>query len=226
MCVCVWWKSLNLSAAILSSFALSQTLRQWSLVMFSSLIPTLHWLIYWLRLYKKTQKTIHAFQDSVTHVLHDWNPLIHKIKLCGFCVYSHIHHNSCAFKVGMICIIWPSFLAWHLCCGAGGNSDSVFDVAKTVGTIIIAKPLDAEQCSFYNMTVQATDGTNTAYTQVPLFLYFSIAYSLVHFNWFCSTVLCQNVEKISKCGLYCLLKLENIHQIGIGTYDQIDKNHV
>ncbi|XP_026048442.1 protocadherin Fat 3a isoform X5 [Astatotilapia calliptera] len=54
------------------------------------------------------------------------------------------------------------------CSSEGGNSDSVFDVAKTVGTIIIAKPLDAEQCSFYNMTVQATDGTNTAYTQIHI----------------------------------------------------------
>uniref|UniRef100_A0A8C9WZ58 FAT atypical cadherin 3a n=1 Tax=Sander lucioperca TaxID=283035 RepID=A0A8C9WZ58_SANLU len=49
-----------------------------------------------------------------------------------------------------------------------GNSDSVFDVEKAVGTIIIAKPLDAEQRSFYNLTVQATDGTNTAYTQVHI----------------------------------------------------------
>ncbi|XP_070826257.1 protocadherin Fat 3a isoform X7 [Chaetodon trifascialis] len=47
-----------------------------------------------------------------------------------------------------------------------GNSDSVFDIEKAVGTIIIAKPLDAEQRSLYNLTVQATDGTNTAYTQV------------------------------------------------------------
>lgn len=49
----------------------------------------------------------------------------------------------------------------------GGNSDSVFHVDKTVGTIIIAKPLDAEQQPFYNLTVQATDGTKTTHTQVP-----------------------------------------------------------
>ncbi|XP_069022574.1 protocadherin Fat 3a isoform X8 [Embiotoca jacksoni] len=51
---------------------------------------------------------------------------------------------------------------------AGGNSDSVFDVEKAVGTIIIARPLDAEQRSFYNLTVQATDGTNTAAAQVHI----------------------------------------------------------
>jgi protocadherin Fat 1/2/3 len=35
-----------------------------------------------------------------------------------------------------------------------------------MGTIVIAKPLDAEQRSFYNMTVEVTDGTNMATTQV------------------------------------------------------------
>ena len=35
-----------------------------------------------------------------------------------------------------------------------------------MGTIIIARPLDAEQRSFYNMTVEVTDGTNMATTQV------------------------------------------------------------
>ncbi|XP_035989151.1 protocadherin Fat 3a isoform X5 [Fundulus heteroclitus] len=49
---------------------------------------------------------------------------------------------------------------------AGGNSDNVFEVEKTAATIIIAKPMDAEQHSFYNLTVLATDGTNIAYTQV------------------------------------------------------------
>ncbi|KTG47058.1 hypothetical protein cypCar_00009390 [Cyprinus carpio] len=42
----------------------------------------------------------------------------------------------------------------------------MFDVEKGVGTIVIAKPLDAEQRSFYNLTVEVTDGTNIAYTQV------------------------------------------------------------
>ncbi|XP_077421706.1 protocadherin Fat 3a isoform X1 [Vanacampus margaritifer] len=51
---------------------------------------------------------------------------------------------------------------------AGGNTDSVFDVEKAMGTIIIARPLDAEQRSFYNLTVQATDGVNIAYTQVHI----------------------------------------------------------
>lgn len=44
--------------------------------------------------------------------------------------------------------------------------DSMFDVEKGVGTIVIAKPLDTEQRSFYNLTVEVTDGTNIAYTQV------------------------------------------------------------
>uniref|UniRef100_A0A8C2BHM0 FAT atypical cadherin 3a n=1 Tax=Cyprinus carpio TaxID=7962 RepID=A0A8C2BHM0_CYPCA len=46
----------------------------------------------------------------------------------------------------------------------GGDVDSMFDVEKGVGTIVIAKPLDAEQRSFYNLTVEVTDGTNIAPT--------------------------------------------------------------
>ncbi|XP_010074404.1 PREDICTED: protocadherin Fat 3, partial [Pterocles gutturalis] len=48
----------------------------------------------------------------------------------------------------------------------GGNYDSSFDAEKGVGTIVIAKPLDAEQRSIYNMSVEVTDGTNIATTQV------------------------------------------------------------
>ncbi|XP_057206378.1 protocadherin Fat 3a isoform X2 [Triplophysa rosa] len=50
----------------------------------------------------------------------------------------------------------------------GGDTDSTFDVEKGVGTIVIAKPLDAEQRSFYNLTVEVTDGTNVAHTQVHI----------------------------------------------------------
>lgn len=35
-----------------------------------------------------------------------------------------------------------------------------------MGTIVLAKLLDAEKQSHYNFTVQVTDGTNTATTQV------------------------------------------------------------
>ncbi|XP_067306295.1 protocadherin Fat 3a isoform X1 [Pseudorasbora parva] len=54
------------------------------------------------------------------------------------------------------------------CSTEGGDVDSMFDVEKGVGTIVIAKPLDAEQRSFYNITVEVTDGTNIAYTQVHI----------------------------------------------------------
>ncbi|XP_046699501.1 protocadherin Fat 1a isoform X1 [Silurus meridionalis] len=48
----------------------------------------------------------------------------------------------------------------------GGNSDSRFDVGKASGTLMVARPLDAEQKSNYNLTLEATDGTNTVSTQV------------------------------------------------------------
>ncbi|XP_066574333.1 protocadherin Fat 1a isoform X3 [Amia ocellicauda] len=48
----------------------------------------------------------------------------------------------------------------------GGNYDSRFDVGKGSGTIIVARPLDAEQKSNYSLTVEATDGTRSISTQV------------------------------------------------------------
>ncbi|KAJ8383115.1 hypothetical protein SKAU_G00038930 [Synaphobranchus kaupii] len=50
----------------------------------------------------------------------------------------------------------------------GGNFDSRFDVNKGSGTVIVARPLDAEQKSNYNLTVEATDGTNSISTQVSI----------------------------------------------------------
>lgn len=61
----------------------------------------------------------------------------------------------------------------------GGNYDSSFDAEKGVGTIVIAKPLDAEQRSIYNMTVEVTDGTNVATTQVEYHLPFLTSFSFV-----------------------------------------------
>ncbi|XP_064191064.1 protocadherin Fat 1a isoform X3 [Anguilla rostrata] len=52
------------------------------------------------------------------------------------------------------------------CTAEGGNHDSRFDVGKGSGTVIIARPLDAEQKSNYNLTVEATDGTESISTQV------------------------------------------------------------
>lgn len=39
-------------------------------------------------------------------------------------------------------------------------------MGKASGTLIVAQPLDAEQRSHYNLTVEATDGTRTVSTQV------------------------------------------------------------
>ncbi|XP_042167184.1 protocadherin Fat 3-like [Oncorhynchus tshawytscha] len=47
-----------------------------------------------------------------------------------------------------------------------GSYDSGFDVQQGMGTVVIARPLDAEGQSLYNLTVMVTDGTNTANTQV------------------------------------------------------------
>ncbi|KAG7266403.1 hypothetical protein CRUP_010718 [Coryphaenoides rupestris] len=56
----------------------------------------------------------------------------------------------------------------HNCTAEGGNYDSRFEVHKASGTLIVARPLDAEQKSNYNLTVEATDGTRTVSTQVMI----------------------------------------------------------
>ncbi|XP_042342086.1 protocadherin Fat 3-like [Plectropomus leopardus] len=80
--------------------------------------------------------------------------------------FTVMENDKVAEIVGVVSLQQSSTPLWFDI--TGGNSNSVFDVEKAVGTIIIAKPLDAEQRSFYNLTVQATDGTNTAYTQVHI----------------------------------------------------------
>ncbi|XP_061608209.1 protocadherin Fat 3 isoform X2 [Phyllopteryx taeniolatus] len=47
-----------------------------------------------------------------------------------------------------------------------GSFDMQFDLQVGVGTLVVARALDAEVQAVYNMTVQVTDGTNVATTQV------------------------------------------------------------
>ncbi|KAM3616889.1 uncharacterized protein V6R79_025517 [Siganus canaliculatus] len=75
-------------------------------------------------------------------------------------------NDKAAEIVGVVSLHQSSSPLWFDI--TGGNTNSVFDVEKAAGTIIIAKPLDAEQRSFYNITVQASDGTNTAFTEVHI----------------------------------------------------------
>lgn len=51
-------------------------------------------------------------------------------------------------------------------CVIPGSFDMQFDLQVGVGTLVVAKPLDAELQSVYNMTIQVTDGTNFATAQV------------------------------------------------------------
>lgn len=51
-------------------------------------------------------------------------------------------------------------------CAIPGSFDMQFDLQVGVGTLVVAKPLDAEVQSVFNMTVQVTDGTNFATAQV------------------------------------------------------------
>ncbi|KAF6084027.1 FAT atypical cadherin 1 [Phyllostomus discolor] len=78
--------------------------------------------------------------------------------------FTVMESDPVAHMIGVISVEPPSTPLWFDI--TGGNYDSHFDVDKGTGTIIVAKPLDAEQKSNYNLTVEATDGTNTIHTQV------------------------------------------------------------
>lgn len=62
-----------------------------------------------------------------------------------------------------------------------------FDLQVGVGTLVVAKPLDAEIQSVYNMTVQVTDGTNFATTQV--------CFALSCTSWRITSNTCQSSTK-------------------------------
>ncbi|XP_056135970.1 protocadherin Fat 1a [Lampris incognitus] len=78
--------------------------------------------------------------------------------------FSVMESDPVAHMVGVIATESSDVPVWFEI--TGGNYDSRFDVGKASGTLIIARPLDAEQKSNYNLTVEATDGTRAVSTQV------------------------------------------------------------
>lgn len=46
-----------------------------------------------------------------------------------------------------------------------------FDIEKSTGSMVIARPLDARKKSSYNLTVEVTDGSSTIKTQVMVFFF-------------------------------------------------------
>ncbi|TWW58827.1 protocadherin Fat 1a isoform X4 [Takifugu flavidus] len=79
-------------------------------------------------------------------------------------VFSVMESDPVAHMVGVVATEVSDVPVWFEI--TGGNYDSRFDVGKASGTLIVARPLDAEQKSNYNLTVEATDGTRTVSTQV------------------------------------------------------------
>uniref|UniRef100_A0A3Q2ZLK4 FAT atypical cadherin 3b n=1 Tax=Kryptolebias marmoratus TaxID=37003 RepID=A0A3Q2ZLK4_KRYMA len=71
--------------------------------------------------------------------------------------------TAVAQPVGVVAVSQSSTPVWF---SIVGSFDMQFDLQVGVGTLVVAKPLDAEVQSVYNMTVQVTDGTNFATAQV------------------------------------------------------------
>ncbi|CAK6442579.1 unnamed protein product [Pipistrellus nathusii] len=82
----------------------------------------------------------------------------------SFFSFTVMESDPVAHMIGVIAVEPPGTPLWFDI--IGGNYESHFDVDKGTGTVIVAKPLDAEQKSNYNLTVEATDGTSTILTQV------------------------------------------------------------
>ncbi|TMS23875.1 Protocadherin Fat 1 [Larimichthys crocea] len=78
--------------------------------------------------------------------------------------FSVMESDPVAHMVGVVATESSDVPVWFEI--TGGNYDSRFDVGKASGTLIVARPLDTEQKSNYNLTVEATDGTRTVSTQV------------------------------------------------------------
>uniref|UniRef100_H0XDR7 Protocadherin Fat 2 n=1 Tax=Otolemur garnettii TaxID=30611 RepID=H0XDR7_OTOGA len=70
--------------------------------------------------------------------------------------------------VGVISVEGRPGLLWFNI--SGGDKDMDFDIEKTTGSIIIARPLDTRRRSSYNLTVEVTDGSHTIATQVYIFM--------------------------------------------------------
>ncbi|XP_017396001.1 protocadherin Fat 2 isoform X2 [Cebus imitator] len=70
--------------------------------------------------------------------------------------------------VGVISVEGRPGLFWFNI--SGGDKDMDFDIEKTTGSIIIARPLDTRRRSSYNLTVEVTDGSRTIATQVHVFM--------------------------------------------------------
>ncbi|XP_036900751.1 protocadherin Fat 2 [Sturnira hondurensis] len=66
--------------------------------------------------------------------------------------------------VGVISVEGRPGLFWFNI--SGGDKDMDFDIEKTTGSIVIAKPLDTRKRSSYNLTVEVTDGFHIIATQV------------------------------------------------------------
>ncbi|XP_006863959.1 PREDICTED: protocadherin Fat 2 [Chrysochloris asiatica] len=70
--------------------------------------------------------------------------------------------------VGVISVEGRPGLFWFNI--SGGDKDMDFDIEKTTGSIVIARPLDTRRRASYNLTVEVTDGFHIIATQVYIFM--------------------------------------------------------
>ncbi|KAM6224231.1 protocadherin Fat 2 [Rhynchocyon petersi] len=74
--------------------------------------------------------------------------------------------------VGVISVEGRPGLFWFNI--SAGNDDMDFDIEKTTGSIVIARPLDTRRRTSYNLTVEVTDGSHVIATQVSISMVASV----------------------------------------------------
>uniref|UniRef100_A0A8C5P376 Protocadherin Fat 2 n=1 Tax=Jaculus jaculus TaxID=51337 RepID=A0A8C5P376_JACJA len=85
-----------------------------------------------------------------------------------YCSFTVMETDPVNHMVGVIGVEGRPGLFWfHI---SGGDKDMDFDIERTTGGIIIARPLDMRRKSSYNLTVEVTDGFHTITTQVYVYM--------------------------------------------------------
>uniref|UniRef100_A0A8C4ZNB4 FAT atypical cadherin 3b n=1 Tax=Gadus morhua TaxID=8049 RepID=A0A8C4ZNB4_GADMO len=106
--------------------------------------------------------------SSTTRLQIDWirKPVPSRLPL----LFAQRHYNfsvpetaGVAQPVGVVSVRQSSTPLWF---DIIGSFDMQLDLQMGVGTVVVARPLDAELQSVYNMTLQVTDGTSVATAQV------------------------------------------------------------
>lgn len=68
----------------------------------------------------------------------------------------------------------PHFQPYQYTCislSTDGDEENMFTTGRDTGSVMVARKLDAERKSFYNLTISVTDGVHVVTTQVIYWIF-------------------------------------------------------